>query len=106
MVMEQGLTADDVREVFETLLPSEELERLARELRVVERERKLQLALLVRSMVIAAGTPTGGRMADAVRVYLESGGKRVARSASYRWFDEELEALMDRLAKAALVYVA
>jgi putative transposase len=106
MGLEQGLTAEDVREVFETLLPTDELERLARELGVVERERKLQLDLLVRSMVIAAGTPTGGRMADAVRVYLESGGRKVARSASYRWFDEELEALMERLAQAALAYVA
>jgi len=95
-------TGAEVREVMETVLPTEEIERLCRELGVVERERKLEVALFARSMVLAAGTPSGARQADVLRTYVESGGAPVARSAGYRWFDEALAKLMERLSERAI----
>jgi hypothetical protein len=71
---------------------------------VIERQRKLQLGMLVRAMVIAAGTPGGAYQADVLRSYLECEVPRVARSAFYRWFDEPLEQFMAALADRALAY--
>lgn len=94
----------EVREIFEEILPRDVIESWARDVGAVERERRLDIALLVRSAVISAGTATGARQADVVRSYVESGGEAVARSASYRWFDKEFESLMERLSERALAY--
>jgi Transposase DDE domain len=60
--------------------------------------------MLVRAMVISAGTPGGAYQADVLRSYLEFEVPRVARSAFYRWFDEPLERFMETLAERALAY--
>jgi hypothetical protein len=60
--------------------------------------------MLVRAMVISAGTPGGAYQADILRSYLEFEVPRVARSAFYRWFDEPLERFMAVLADHALAY--
>jgi putative transposase len=98
------MTGEDVREVFETILPQQDIERLCVQCGVIERQRKLHLGMLVRAMVIAAGTPGGAYQADILRSYLEFAVPRVARSAFYRWFDEPLEQFMAALADRALVY--
>src|SRR5205814_883112 len=93
-----------MREVFETILPQGLIEDFARLFGVVERERIFDVAAFVRASVIAAGSPLGGLQADAIRNYFESGSPRMARSALYRKFDEEYEALMGALAENALDY--
>jgi putative transposase len=98
------MTGEDVREVFETILPQQDIERLCVQCGVIERQRKLHLGMLVRAMVIAAGTPGGAYQADILRSYLEFAVPRVARSAFYRWFDEPLEQFMAALADRALRY--
>jgi putative transposase len=98
------MTGEDVREVFETILHQQDIERLCVQCGVIERQRKLQLGMLVRAMVIAAGTPGGAYQADILRSDLEFAVPRVARSACYRWFDEPLEQFMAALADRALVY--
>jgi hypothetical protein len=90
--------------VFEQLLPQEEMDRLCQEWGVIERQRKLNLGMLVRAMVIAAGTPGGAYQADILRSYLECEVPRVTRAAFYRWFDEPLEQFMAALADRALAY--
>ena len=94
----------DVREVFGAILPTSEVEKLADELGVIERERKLQLVELVRSIVLETGTPNGGVQADIMRAYLENEVPTVTRPAFYGWFHEPLERLMERLAHRALKY--
>src|SRR5918992_6375957 len=86
-----NMTGEDVRQVFETILPQQDIERLCAQCRVIERQRKLHLGMLVRAMVIAAGTPGGASQADILRSYLEFEAPRVSRSAFYRRFDEPLE---------------
>jgi putative transposase len=98
------MTGEDVRRVFEAMLPQSEIERLCAQCEVIERQRKLHLGMLVRAMIIAAGTPGGAYQADILRSYLEFQVPRVARSAFYRWFDEPLERFMATLADRSLAY--
>jgi hypothetical protein len=98
------MTGDDVRQVFEAMLPQAEMDRLCATFGVIERERQLNLSMFVRAMVISAGTPGGASQADVLRSYLEFAVPRVARSAFYRWFDAPLERFMEALAERALAY--
>src|SRR5918995_5441968 len=98
------MTGDEVRAVFEQMLPQEEMTRLCQQWGVIERQRKLNLVMLVRAMVIAAGTPGGAYQADVLRAYLESEVPRVTRAACSRWVDEPLERFMEALAQRTLAY--
>jgi putative transposase len=98
------MTGDTVRQVFEAMLPQEEIDRLCQEGGVIERQRQLHLGMVVRAMVISAGPPGGASQADVLRAYLECEVPHVARSACYRWFDEPLERRMAALADRALAY--
>jgi hypothetical protein len=98
------MTGDEVRQVCETILPQEEIDRLCEPFGVIERQRKLNLGMFVRAMVILAGTPGGAYQADALRSSLECEVSSMARSACYRWFDEPLERFMAALADRALAY--
>jgi hypothetical protein len=53
------MTGDEVRQVFEAMLPQDEIDRLCATFGVIERERKRHLGMFVRAMVISAGTPGG-----------------------------------------------
>jgi hypothetical protein len=98
------MTGDDVRTVFEQMLPQDEIDRLCQQCGVIERQRKRNLGMLVRAMVIAAGTPGGAYQADVLRSYLEFAVPRVTRAAFSRWFDGPLEQCMAALAERALAY--
>jgi len=98
------MTGDDVQTVFEQMLPQDEIDRLCQQCGVIERQRKLNLGMLVRAMVIAAGTPGGAYQADVLRSSLEFEVPRVTRAACYRWFDGPLERCMAALAERALAY--
>lgn len=98
------MTGEDVRHVFEAMLPRDEIDRLCMQCGVIERQRKLDLGMLVRAMVISAGTPGGAYQADVLRSYLEGEVPPVARSAFYRWFDAPLERFMAALAERAVAY--
>src|SRR5262244_2006600 len=100
----KGMTGEDVRRVFEAILPQAEINRLCMECGVIERQRKLNLGMLVRAMVIAAGTPGGAYQADVLRSYREFEVRRVTRAPFYQWFDEPLERIMEALAHRALAY--
>jgi putative transposase len=98
------MTGDEVRTVFEQMLPQDEIDRLCQQCGVIERQRKLHLGMLVRAMVISAGTPGGAYQADVLRSYLECAVPPVTRAAFYRWFDTPLEQCMAALAERALAY--
>lgn len=61
------MTCDEVRQVLETMLPKEEIDWLCQELGVVQRQRKRNLGMLVRAMVISAGTPGDACQAEVLR---------------------------------------
>jgi len=66
------MTGDEVRQVFEAMLPQEEIDRLCEPFGVIKRQRKMHLGMLVRAMVISAGTPGGAYQAGALRSYCET----------------------------------
>lgn len=103
---ESVMQGSDVREVYETILPDEIVLELAREFGFQERQRQLDAALFIRSMVMSASTGGGGRQADAMRQYVDCGGTPLARSAFYRRFGVPLERCMEKARDRALEYVA
>lgn len=98
--------ADDVRKVFEAILPTEDIEKCIKETGFQLREHKLQVIELLRAMIIAASTGYGGRQVDILRIYLESGVPPVGRGGFYSWFGEPLARLMESVSRYALAYVA
>ena len=93
------MTGEEVREVFETILPQQALKRLGVPCGVSERQRQLSLGMWVRARGMAAGPPGGAYQADMLRLSLEWAVPRVPRSACYGWFDAPLEPCLAALAR-------
>ena len=98
------MTGDEVRQVFEAMLPQEEIDRLCQPCGGIEWQRTRLLGMLGRAMGMAAGTPGGAYQADVLRSSLEFAGPQVTCAAFYRWFDAPLEPCRAALAERALVY--
>lgn len=98
------MRGEDVRRVFETVLPDKVLMKLVVDAKFQERTRKLDALRLLRAMIIAAATGYGGRQADVMRLYFESGATRVVRGVFYSWFGAALEAIMLEIRTLALDY--
>lgn len=94
-----------IQELSETILPVSLLESEAARLGVQLRQRHLNLAELVVSLVLMGGTPEAERLSAALRDYFDRGNTRVVRGASAKWFDEEMLRLMEGLSDRALAYV-
>ncbi len=91
--------------LFKTILPYERIHSAARRLGVVKRDRYLDPMTLVLSLVLNGGTAEAGRIAAALRDYVDRGGREVARSSSYKWFDTEFLRLMEELVADAQTHV-
>ena len=100
-----ALRGEDVREVFEAILPEDDLRQIIVKAKFEERSRKRDAVAFVRAMVIAAGTGYGGRQRDVARIYFENGTQRVG-GGFYAWFGKELESAMDAVARRAMAYGA
>lgn len=98
------MTGDDVKAVFETILPDEALMEAVRATGFQERERKMNALLFLRMMVVAAASGSGGRQADVMRIYFQAGGPKVVRGGFYGWFGEPLERTMEAVRDRALAY--
>ena len=96
------MNGDQLRDMMKAVFRAEDIEALAREYGVIQRERCLDVVMLVASLVLAGGTHEGGRQYDALRMYIESGAAKVARGAFYRWFTAPLERLLDELLRRAI----
>ena len=89
-------------ETLQDVLPNGEIEAAANDLGVVLRERKLDIARLVGSLVLSNGSDDIGVLADALRRYNCGSDDRVVRGAFYAWLDDELARLMKHLLEHAL----
>jgi hypothetical protein len=96
------MRSEDLEEIMFELLPEPILLRFAEKCRLQERERKMDAVRFLRSMVIAASTGYGGRQADVMRLYFESGADTVVRGGFYAWFGEPLENCMKEIADLAI----
>jgi hypothetical protein len=93
-------------ETLQDVLPEDVIEAAANDLGVVLRERKLDVARLVASLVLSNGSDDIGVLAEAHRRYNSGSDNRVVRGAFYSWLDDELALLMERLLRRALDSVA
>ena len=98
------MRGQDVQAMFEAVLGGDEIMRLVEKAGFQERVRKLDAVRLVRAMVIAAATGYGGRQADVMRAYFETGAPRVVRGVFYGWFGRALESVMEDVRDKILVY--
>jgi len=97
------MTGEDVREVYETVLPDDVVMEFVRRAGLQERQRELDALRFTRATVIAASSGRGGRQADILRLYFE-GAPRVVRGSAYAWFGETFERLMEQVRDRALAY--
>ena len=74
---------------------------LAREYKLVQRERSMDVVRLVLALVLTGGTEECGRQYAVLRNYLDSGAPRVVRGGFYAWFNEPLERLLTELLRRA-----
>ncbi|MCB9760839.1 MAG: IS4 family transposase [Alphaproteobacteria bacterium] len=100
------MQAAQVQELFEAVFPVEFIESEATRLGVQLRQRHLRVAELMVSLVLMGGSPEAGRISAAVRDYCNRGNPKVVRSASSKWFDEELLTLVTTLSARAREYVS
>ena len=98
------LDPQSIRDMFETILPSEGLRALIVEANWRQRDRKLLAEQLVRAAIIAAGAGHGGRLMGMMQHYIALGGVPVARSAFYRWFGPGFETVMEGVLDRAFAF--
>ena len=104
MIFSGSMTADDLKEILETVLPESVLRKAVEAAGFEKRERKRDALKFLRSMLASTASPSGGRQADIMRTYFENGAPRVARGSFYDWFGPALEKVMTELAQIALQY--
>jgi putative transposase len=100
--METDMTGQELKLHMQTVFPLELLRQLAKEYRVVQRERELDIVQLIIALVLCGGTHEGGRQFDVLRRYVEGGAPRVVRGAFYAWFAAPLEAMLADLLERAI----
>jgi putative transposase len=98
------LDGEQVRKIFEAVLPDSELMGIVNKAHFEERSRKRDAVALLRAMVIAAATGYGGRQRDVARLYFDNGAPEVCRGGFYAWFGTELEEAMYQVSQRATAY--
>jgi hypothetical protein len=112
-----AMTGEDVHQVFEAILPQREIERLCAQCGVIERQRKLHSGMLVRAMIISAGTQAGptkltccGRLwsvrAPRSHAPLSLGGSMSPSNTSWRPWPTDVEGDGFPLTMIAVVAIA
>jgi hypothetical protein len=98
------MRGSDIQKVFTTILPDEALDGMIAASGLQVRERRLDAKRFIRAAVISASSNYGGRQADILRHYFESGAKPVVRGAGYDWFGESFEQVMAGVSQRACAY--
>lgn len=96
------MTGAELREMMATMLPDSVLGDVAEATGFHQRDRKRDAIKFLRTMLIAASSPSGGRQADIMRHYFETGAPRVVRGSFYDWFGPPLEAAMAKLSEIVM----
>lgn len=98
------MTGTELQAIMETMMPEAILGEVADATGFHQRDRKRDAVKFLRTMLVAASSPSGGRQADIMRQYFEAGGERVVRGSFYDWFGGPLEAAMAKLSQIALTH--
>ncbi len=95
------MTGPELRALMEAMLPADVLAGVAAGAGLQRRDRKRDAVRLLRTILIAAASPAGGRQADMHRQYIEAAGAPVTRGSFYDWFGGPLEATLTELSARA-----
>ncbi len=101
-----AMKAQDVRTIFEAILPDEALTALVEATGLQQRERKLDAVLFLRAAVIAGAKGEATRQASILATYFQAGGRKVSDGAAYGWFSPRFERVMAEIRARALAQVA
>lgn len=96
------MTGAELQHLMETMLPDTLLGELAVATGFQQRDRKRDAVKFLRTMLVAAASPSGGRQADIMRHYFEMGTPRVVRGSFYDWFGPPLEETMAQLSEMVM----
>jgi putative transposase len=96
------MTGEQLETLMLGVFERERMLELARDYKLVQRERSLDVVRLVLGLVMTGGTEECGRQYAVLRNYLDSGAPRVVRGGFYAWFNEPLEQLLTELLSRAL----
>lgn len=99
------MKGSELHEIMETLLPESVLATVVEKTGFHQRDRKRDSIKFLRTMLVSASSPAGGRQADMMRQYFEAGAEKVVRGSFYDWFGPPLEAAMAEVSKVALEFV-
>ena len=86
----------------EGVLSAGQIEEMARQHGVLVRQRKLDVVLFVRTLVLGFGAAGGRSMSELRRTYQRVSGTSVARSSFHQRFTDELAALLIQLVERAI----
>lgn len=100
------MDGNQLRGIFEKVLPRDAIEAHVAELGIQERQRKLDVMGLLMSMVVSAGNHRFGTQAAMLERYIGNGCPKVTRAAFYSWFTDDLATLVERLATEACAWAA
>ncbi len=94
------MTGAELRGLMETMLPSDVLAEAAVASGFQRRVRKRDAVKFLRTILVSASSPAGGRQADIHRQYIDALGAPVVRGSFYDWFSAPLEAALVHLSSA------
>jgi putative transposase len=95
-------TTTPIQDVIESVLAPDRIRTLARELGVVKRQRKVDIAVFVGAVVLGFATGAQRSLAGMRRAYERCTGQMLAPSAFYARFSRELAQLLKRLMEEAM----
>lgn len=96
------MTGDSLRAHLREALSVDAIRALVDEYCVQEGERKLKVFELVVALILAGGTPEGGRQYDILRTHIENGAERARRATFDGWFTAPLLDLLTELLDRAI----
>ncbi|MSP73876.1 MAG: hypothetical protein EXR76_17225, partial [Myxococcales bacterium] len=97
------MDANSLRQSFTDVISEDAILGRSAALQLIQRERKLDVVRLVRSMVLGAGSDDSGRLSDAMSYSIQEAPKDgVVRGIFYGWMTENFAELMRFVAGRAL----
>lgn len=95
------MTGEQLQALMEDVFDPDLVCGLARDYKLVQRERRMDVVRLVLALVLTGGTEECGRQYAVMQNYLDSGAPRVVRGGFYAWFNDPLERLLTELLRRA-----
>ena len=94
-----------LRQIFNQVVSPEMVFEAVERLRIQDRERKLDVAGLVASLLLSGGNHRFGTQSAVLQQYQALGYLKVSRGAFYKWFTDGLATMMEEIGASACHWV-